>query len=316
MEQKIVAADLRSAVKAMQYNQMQNLQMDQQWKGSLGHWYYDVEEQRFFFNPLLGLALGMSLEAFELYYTHELLDQLMDEESIALLRGQIDQYLLDDSKAMEVVIPVKAIDGPIKHIFLAGRTMRDQWQLHFISGEMFDVSHQYNQKECLRNTVSSDENLIDGMTGVLNRQAYDEGLYHAMTRARAGQAEFSLLAIDLDFFHNINSHFGRHKGDEVLVEVSRILHRETRDSDRVYRYAGDQFHVILEDVAVKSSRMVAERIRKSIANHMFAGGIRITASGGLVHYDRESLNKLTDKVIGLVKNSKYQGHNRMTYEHK
>jgi diguanylate cyclase (GGDEF)-like protein len=106
---------------------------------------------------------------------------------------------------------------------------------------------------------------VDPLTGVANRLRLDEDLRsvaHRTTEAGHGAA----LMIDIDWFKSYNDHHGHLAGDAVLRRVAAALTAQTRPSDRIYRYGGEEFLVLLPGASVAEAAGVAERQREAVAS--------------------------------------------------
>lgn len=101
----------------------------------------------------------------------------------------------------------------------------------------------------------------DALTGLPNRQLFNDRLKHAANHAKRLAQPFALLYLDLDGFKRINDLFGHDVGDVVLKEVAKRLRTAVRDTDTVARIGGDEFAVIIEP---QGDREVAERLAKRI----------------------------------------------------
>jgi diguanylate cyclase (GGDEF)-like protein/PAS domain S-box-containing protein len=88
----------------------------------------------------------------------------------------------------------------------------------------------------------------DPLTGLMNRAAFMERLQHSLQRAGRGEERLALLFIDLNNFKRVNDSLGHLKGDQVLVTVAERLRACLRDGDRVGRFGGDEFVVLLDGV--------------------------------------------------------------------
>lgn len=106
-------------------------------------------------------------------------------------------------------------------------------------------------KENLRYTAEHDE-----LTGVLNRNAL-EGL---MQFFKKSQIPMALMIVDVDRFKNINDTYGHEVGDGVLKKIARLLQEHTRTNDKVVRYGGDEFVVIMTEMTVENSQVISRKV--------------------------------------------------------
>ncbi|MEO5763513.1 MAG: sensor domain-containing diguanylate cyclase [Vicinamibacteria bacterium] len=157
--------------------------------------------------------------------------------------------------------------------------------------------------------------LHDGLTGLLNRRAFDESLERAVSQAsRAGQP-LSLLMIDLDHFKKLNDTYGHSVGDAALQSAAAEIRLQVRGGDLAARYGGEEFAVILPDTDGPAAFRMAERLRKSLSNRVVKAGdeqIKVTASCGVSALDLgyttpESLIHSADEALYA---SKETGRNR------
>ena len=107
----------------------------------------------------------------------------------------------------------------------------------------------------------------DALTGLGNHGAFQRDLAAAIAVARehAGDGQIGLLMMDLDRFKTYNDRFGHPAGDALLHAVGEALYSATRSEDRVYRYGGDEFTIILSGVGPAEAHRVAERARRLVA---------------------------------------------------
>jgi len=90
---------------------------------------------------------------------------------------------------------------------------------------------------------------------------------------------FSLIMLDLDDFKNVNDGLGHQAGDRLLAEIARAVEGAGRETDRVFRYGGDEFALILSGTDSAAAITVAERVRAAI--HDLGGPVTIWAEAGL-----------------------------------
>jgi diguanylate cyclase (GGDEF)-like protein/putative nucleotidyltransferase with HDIG domain len=155
----------------------------------------------------------------------------------------------------------------------------------------------------------------DGLTGCLNRRAFQEQLKTLFEHARRYKHPLSLVMLDIDHFKSINDTHGHAKGDEVLREISKRLHACVRASDVVARYGGEEFCLLLPNTELDGAKTVAEHVRLTIADTPVAT-LRVTSSFGvsamtLLGEDAvdATLVNQADEALYL---SKHNGRNRVS----
>ncbi|CAK9890946.1 MULTISPECIES: response regulator [Pseudomonas] len=106
----------------------------------------------------------------------------------------------------------------------------------------------------------------DGLTGLSNRRHFDEYLELEWRRAMREQAQLSLLMIDVDYFKSFNDTFGHLAGDEALRKVAEAIRASSaRPSDLPARYGGEEFALVLPNTSPGGARLVAEKLRQTVA---------------------------------------------------
>lgn len=119
----------------------------------------------------------------------------------------------------------------------------------------------------------------DALTGLLNRRTFDE---HLCTRRKRSALEGAhwIGVVDIDHFKQVNDRHGHVIGDEVLLGVARLLEGSVREVDRVFRFGGEEFVILLDGVPPEHAATVFERVRQSIGSHRFPQVNQVTASLG------------------------------------
>jgi diguanylate cyclase (GGDEF)-like protein len=127
---------------------------------------------------------------------------------------------------------------------------------------------------------------VDPLTGMPNRRAFDEALSAAMQSSAADGTSIALLLCDVNSFKQVNDTFGHAAGDEVLRAIARTLSDATRRPDEAFRWAGDEFAVILRDSDESGAGRVAARLRKTIARQCRRpDGTRVTLGTGIAELE-------------------------------
>jgi diguanylate cyclase (GGDEF)-like protein/PAS domain S-box-containing protein len=122
----------------------------------------------------------------------------------------------------------------------------------------------------------------DPVTGLANRAMFAEQVRQAIARARREGRMPAVIFLDLDDFKTVNDSLGHAAGDEVLVEVARRLDESVRAADIAARFGGDEFAVLMEDVAhSQDAADAAQRILEMLAQPMHAGHRQVTLGGSI-----------------------------------
>jgi len=106
--------------------------------------------------------------------------------------------------------------------------------------------------------------LTDGLTGLLNRRAFDAEL-ELLVNGAVADDQISLLIFDLDYFKNINDEFGHLVGDKVLKFVAALLQKNVENGHRVARIGGEELAIIMPDTSKQKALFIAEKIRSKLA---------------------------------------------------
>ncbi len=163
------------------------------------------------------------------------------------------------------------------------------------------------------------EALTDGLTGLLNRKAFDEELAAVIAEAKGKDMPPCLVLIDIDHFKRVNDTFGHVLGDRVLRAIGGLLKACVKGQDSVARYGGEEFALLLPDTPLKGAQSVAEGLREKIA----ASRIQrlstetpigsITISAGVASYRAdEAITSFIERADAALYTSKAAGRNRVT----
>ena len=165
------------------------------------------------------------------------------------------------------------------------------------------------------------EAMMDFLTGVANRKAFDEALATYTVAAASGTNDLCLLLIDIDHFKRFNDTFGHIVGDEVLKFVTKKTKEIVKGRDFLARFGGEEFAVILPGTPLEGAKTVAENIRaffaeanlKSTSTSKKLG--MITVSIGVAYYrPGESLEDFINRSDQALYFAKNTGRNRVATE--
>ncbi len=140
----------------------------------------------------------------------------------------------------------------------------------------------------------------DGQTGLYNHTEF----YNKIEGFVERKEKFCLLMIDIDDFKLVNDTYGHQTGDKVIEYISDTIKRSTRQGDVASRYGGEEFAVILKGIDKRTAKMIAERLRVSVA----AGKspVKVTISIGIACYPEDATTSseiitMADKALYMAK---------------
>lgn len=154
------------------------------------------------------------------------------------------------------------------------------------AGNAFDSRQAHLVLALLRvvrnHVIALDYGERDTLTGLLNRKTFDADFAKLCERAtRMTQAAPNWIGVvDIDRFKSINDNYGHLFGDEVLLLVSRLMRNQVRAVDRLFRFGGEEFVVVIENVDANTAAAVFERIRAAVQGHTFPQIGTVTVSIG------------------------------------
>lgn len=157
----------------------------------------------------------------------------------------------------------------------------------------------------------------DGLTGLLNRRAIEEYAEAEFNMAGRKKQAMSVILLDIDHFKNVNDRFGHKFGDVVLRQVAQTLKEDLRNYDRVGRWGGEEFLLILPGTELKDAVIVAERLRSKTAavqtslENGETFSIHISLGTACTTGQFQSLAKLIDAADQALYQAKQSGRNRV-----
>jgi diguanylate cyclase (GGDEF)-like protein len=161
-------------------------------------------------------------------------------------------------------------------------------------------------------TRSRDLAMRDDLTKAFNRRFFESYLDEEIERARRYGALFSIIFLDLDDLKTVNNFFGHLTGSRTLQEVAKRILNAVRGIDKVVRFGGDEFCIILPQTDSEQAAAVANRVRRSIGDSSFKLEpeieISVTASFGIASYPthamtKEDLIRQADQAMYRVKST-------------
>jgi len=198
-------------------------------------------------------------------------------------------------------------DGSIVWVAINVSTMREaaSGQLRLILA-VEDITRRKVAEEALLRMANH-----DALTGLPNRALLEDRLAHAVCKAQRSGRQVGVMFIDLDRFKHVNDSLGHEAGDQLIVEIARRLAGSLRESDTVARQGGDEFVVVLDDLAVpEDAALVAHKLLERLFQPLVLAGQEVfpTGSIGIAMYPRDghdsaALLKAADSAMYRAKGS-------------
>ena len=244
------------------------------------------------------------------------LDELRPFNDIACLHRAIsNQAGSSDQKTpasfQQIVLPIPCARGLVRILLI---------EADFVEVESWSLIHSL--LAIYRNQLLIfDEKERDQLTGLYNRQTFDEKLARVMSfyqkradKAGRGGEKSWLAVLDIDHFKRVNDNFGHVIGDEVLLLFARVMEQSFRHTDMLFRYGGEEFIVILNSSTTDGVKIALERFRKCIESYPFPQVGRVTVSIGYVLVEDallpSSLIEQADKALYFAKDN---GRNQVVW---
>jgi len=180
---------------------------------------------------------------------------------MSILDGKpVSAYVIAKEKSRLLMIHQEALWALINISHGVARNI-----LYILAGRM-----RYNNEALVNSARVQQETervaMTDGLTGLHNRRWLSDSFKRQLHRCELDNLPCTIIMLDIDYFKNINDRYGHIAGDRILCTVSQVLLNTMRPADLISRYGGEEFALCLPDASIKDSRLIAERLRVSVAN--------------------------------------------------
>lgn len=173
-----------------------------------------------------------------------------------------------------------------------------------------DITHRKELEDELRYLAE-----MDVLTGVANRRKTLDELEREIARATRHGHELSILMLDIDHFKRINDNYGHETGDAVLRAISATAVAMLRPSDRLGRWGGEEFVIILPETDCAGAATLAHRVVNAVRDSRAVPGEQITVSIGVATFDadnpQESVDSMVRRADELLYSAKDLGRDRV-----
>ena len=162
---------------------------------------------------------------------------------------------------------------------------------------------------------SEDRSVIDHLTGAYNRYGADDIFKRLTSRYKSFDENFCMVMLDIDHFKSVNDNHGHNIGDEVLIDISKLIMKSIRKDDSLVRFGGEEFVILISNIDINIAIRNSENLREMIdVTAHSSSHLDITASFGVIQYikdeDLKSMLKRADKLLYKAKNA---GRNRVEF---
>ena len=253
------------------------------------------------FLPFMGLLLGLFVCIVDAVIDVYMLGEEQDLVSNILMPNDIDELWM-----RFLVVAVFLMMGffskfvLIKNIKLDSKILAYQKELEeTVEQRTRELLSKTRELELLAST--------DPLTGLYNRRKFDGVLELEMRRFQRYKKPLCLFLLDIDHFKLINDEYGHDVGDEVLIELSKVLLAEVRKSDSIARWGGEEFMLLGIELEQRQAYLLAEKLRKCINQRIFQFIGKLTVSIGVTQIKEgdtpEVIQKRVDQSLYAAKNN-------------
>ncbi|PLY07328.1 MAG: GGDEF domain-containing protein [Arcobacter sp.] len=156
--------------------------------------------------------------------------------------------------------------------------------------------------------------ITDSLTGLYNRTKLDEILQNELNRSKRYNHNFAFILLDIDHFKEVNDTYGHQIGDKVLIEISNLIKNNSRSTDIIFRWGGEEFIILCLETNKENILNHAENLRRIIQLHKFKSVGSKTVSLGITLSKNDdsipSIIKRADEALYMAKN---QGRNQVVF---
>jgi len=229
--------------------------------------------------------------------------QKFDLSGISLALGRKTPTLSQNAQnAPRMIVPIATDIGPQRLIVFDG--LQDDADARVLA---LQISELYEHQIRLM-----DHRERDQLTGLLNRQTFNQFFQNNLERAKGNDQTASLAVLDIDHFKQVNDNYGHLFGDEVLLHFSQVMRATFRFNDPLFRFGGEEFIVLLSADDPDGAKAALERFRQAIEDYEFPGVGKVTVSIGAASYAQNELpTSVVDRADKALYYAKENGRNQV-----
>ena len=197
--------------------------------------------------------------------------------------------VVDQLKQHPIAKDIPIIIFTAKDISAPDKTKLGNSVANIIKKADFSKGNLLNEIKKLEMVYPARAMMIDPMTRAFNRRYFSYWIVQEMARGRRYGLPFSMLLVDIDRLSEYNAKNGFLIGNELLIELSKLIENNIRKADSLIRYGGDEFIIVLPNITKEGAAVVAEKLRIKVENHGFPSldgkrNEKITISVGIADF--------------------------------
>jgi two-component system cell cycle response regulator len=176
----------------------------------------------------------------------------------------------------------------------------------------FLQTNYYRRKQYVVSMQLHQLSHTDSLTGIYNRQKFNESFEHEFNRSQRYSSSFSLALIDIDHFKTINDTHGHPQGDRVLTQIATLIQKSLRTTDIFARWGGEEFILLLPETKRSQAAEIANRLRLKVEKLNSASNLQVTCSIGVVESrSQDTIETLLQRVDDQLYTAKQKGRNQI-----
>jgi diguanylate cyclase (GGDEF)-like protein len=188
---------------------------------------------------------------------------------------------------------------------------------HFLSKALADQKSSVNTLKSLNKLLDIEKKKFakmarrDDLTQLYNRAGARDIILRVQENYRTNKVESSIILFDIDDFKKINDELGHSTGDQVLIELSELLLKNTRPDDHVIRWGGEEFVIICENSPLLNTVHLAEKLRSLIISRPFVDKLNLSCSFGVSVVNSDNSQSWFEQADKNLYKAKQQGKNQV-----
>ena len=219
---------------------------------------------------------------------------------------KMNTEVIDYSLVWKVLISAFIIISGI--VYWNRKLSADKEKFKQLYRDLNSLKNELEQKNIELNKLA----ITDQLTGLYNRLKLDGALQNEAARYSRSKKSFGIILMDIDHFKAVNDTYGHLTGDIILASIASILLENTRNTDIIGRWGGEEFLIICPETDEAGVNELAEKLRSTIENYNFPETTTCTASfGTTIYHADDDITKLLKRTDEALYAAKKAGRNKV-----